>query len=366
MSHRPYASGSHNRSYYRSAIPQTLVAPRLYNHHVTDAEVPAIQELGSTESEKCIESFKQWQSQKGRYDSIESGEKGLTMKISMKDFINFKKALNVDEDERFPRYSFNSSSSTLKFTHTRQELSMKGFLPASIKNKIRIARNEKFAGFQGRYRGSDKTPDAALKIESAVGGEVVKFVLEVRLSETYDMLVEDAKMWLEGRETVSAVMLIKIVETPDYKCPVHDLDNEQFSQLGFPNGQKITGKIFTLKHIYGPAIYKGLHWVGKITGFIEIWKRNPGSGSAVRFGDRIDLIDFSNLLQTKFWLSEFLDIAHKDDREIPFKWERCLGYLASDIKKLAADRCRQMLDHEGGVGVGDLDYQPSSSPLSSQ
>ncbi|KAG0125338.1 hypothetical protein HOY82DRAFT_631666 [Tuber indicum] len=364
MNYQPYASGSHNRSYYRSEIPQihlqvgqgsrtprpaqmplptapslvpqTPVAPHLCNHHVTNPkgqvppqreQVPAIlsQESRSTESQKCIERFKRWQSHKGRYDSPGYGEKGLTMKISIEDFISFKKGLN-----------FNSLSSILKFTQKSStihegvvETISEGFTlardshPESMMDKVRIVRNQRFTGFDGNYYGSNKTPDAALKIESAAGKQVVKFALEVGLSETYDILVEDAKMWLEGHETVSAVMLFKLEETPDYKCPVRDLDNEQLSQLRFPRWQEITGEVFTLEYMYGPEIYKGLSWVGKITGFIEIWKRDPESGLAVHFGDRVDLIDSSNILQDKFLLSEFLDIANEDDYEIPFKWERC-------------------------------------------
>jgi len=43
---------------------------------------------------------------------------------------------------------------------------------------------------------------------NARGGYDIKFVLEAGLSESYDHLVEDARLWLEGMRQVSLVGLI--------------------------------------------------------------------------------------------------------------------------------------------------------------
>jgi hypothetical protein len=164
----------------------------------------------------------------------------------------------------------------------------KAGLPASVKSKICTVTNQEFNNFGEQYEGSNKTPDFAVQFESAEGDVEVKFILEVGFSETYDDLVQDAKMWLEGRRDVSMFILVKFKETPNYRCPVRDLDGEDFEQLGFPKATELRTSNFSLVGDYGPAMYKGLVWVGQISAaFMEIWKRDPITRLATRKGNPI-------------------------------------------------------------------------------
>ena len=148
-------------------------------------------------------------------------------------------------------------------------------LPDDLRRKMHIVGNQHYKDFQGIYKGSEKTPDTAVGITNAAGAVVVKFVLEVGFAESYKMLVEDAKQWIEGREAPCLVMIVKIEEHPVYKCPTRSLSDVEFSQLAFPPEHEINMQTFTLNGPYGPACYKGLNWVGQVTSFVEMYKRDP-------------------------------------------------------------------------------------------
>jgi hypothetical protein len=82
--------------------------------------------------------------------------------------------------------------------------------------RFKDSRNRRFHGFKGQYQDSRKSPEFAVDFMNPQGSVGVNFVLEVGVAETYDDLVENAKLWLEGMDTVSLVMLVKFVETPNY------------------------------------------------------------------------------------------------------------------------------------------------------
>ena len=161
-------------------------------------------------------------------------------------------------------------------------------LPPSLRTRIYISGNQECCGFGGRYAGSNKTPDFAVEFENAKGDVETKFVLEVGFSETYKELVQDAKMWLEGRGDVCVFVLANVEETPKYRCPVGHFDNEDFEQLGLPGFTELRTSDFNLEGEYGPATCKGLVWVGQISAVsIEIWKRDAVTGLATRDGSPI-------------------------------------------------------------------------------
>jgi hypothetical protein len=160
-------------------------------------------------------------------------------------------------------------------------------LPSSIQNRMNVATNEDFGGFAGTYSGSSKTPDLAIQLKNANGKREIKFVLEVGFSETYQELVDDAKLWLEGKEEVSLVMLVKFTETPSYRCPARNLGDHELEQLEFPEPADIQVTNFNSGGEYGPVTYKGLQWAGVISeAFIELWTRNPATGKATKVGRR--------------------------------------------------------------------------------
>jgi hypothetical protein len=199
-------------------------------------------------------------------------------------------------------------------------------------------------GFGGQYLGTVKTADLAVQITDADDEMETKMVVEIGFSEEYEDLIKDAKLWLEGMNSVSLCVLVSFEEEPRYRCPVdYNMDEEKFKRLGFPDPRDLKPKHFHLEGPFGPAIYKGLDneelddeelddeelddeelddeelddeelddeelddeelgdeesddeepdnkelkWAGNIsTAFLERWKRDARTGKAKRYGKRV-------------------------------------------------------------------------------
>jgi hypothetical protein len=149
---------------------------------------------------------------------------------------------------------------------------------------IIIQHNQVFNAFVGQYKGSLKTPDLKVEFRNAAGNLKTKFIVEVGFSEKYEDLVEHARLWLEGTHSVSVAVLVKFYETPIYKRP--HLDDEEIKQLS--DTTDIGDEPFGFEGEYGPVKLRGLTWVGCISeAFIEVWRRDPATGSAIQDGNRI-------------------------------------------------------------------------------
>jgi len=197
---------------------------------------------------------------------------------------------------RYPKYAYDASTSTLvvKFMPSPVHESVtdtiiRGFsaagegLPEAW--DFDITPNQNFKGFARQYSGSSKTPDLAVKFTDPAWGIRPKFIVEVGFSETYEQLVGDAKLWLEGTDHVTVVVLVKFVETPNYQSP--DLQIEDLVNRDFPKASELNELHFTMDGEYGPVSYKGFRWVGAISeAFLEVWKRNPTTKLAVTDGVR--------------------------------------------------------------------------------
>jgi hypothetical protein len=92
----------------------------------------------------------------------------------------------------------------------------KANLPKDLVGQTKIVCETDFRNFGGKYRGSRKQPDLAILLRRADRCYDIKFILEAGLSECYEDLVEDAKLWLEGTRQVSMVGLI-------YQVSCHNL-----------------------------------------------------------------------------------------------------------------------------------------------
>src|SRR5205814_7888360 len=86
-------------------------------------------------------------------------------------------------------------------------------LPRSERN-FNITTNESFRGFARNYSGSCKVPDLAVEFTDTAGDLNPKFVVEVAHSDTYEDLLQDARLRWEGTDHVSVVVHVKFVENP--------------------------------------------------------------------------------------------------------------------------------------------------------
>ena len=269
-------------------------------------EVAPIGHSNSRYVEECITRFRKWY--KGQ-DSLGQSEECLTIPLSISDFLDLKKVLNIDEDEkyyfiplspryllkhnRFPKYCYSALSTTLAIQRMPSSIHEKavstvanGFssvrkaLPTNLRRKIHIVTNQVFTEFDDKYENSEKTPDTTVQITNSQGMVNIKFVLEVGLSKSYEMLVQDARLWIEGDPNVNFVMIVKMEENPPYQSPVRHLTDDQFEQHNFPEWKNINMKTFALDGEYGPASFMGLCWVGRISGFLEVWERDTASNIA--------------------------------------------------------------------------------------
>lgn len=160
-------------------------------------------------------------------------------------------------------------------------------LPDSLQSRITINGAEDTRGFSWRYMGSQKAPDMSIKFRDFDGERRLKSVFEVGFAEDYHDLVQDAKRWLEGKYTVVLVILANVQELPPYKSPLQHLSDIEFAQLNLPDSLTIEESDFSFQDEYGPVMYQGLCWVGKISSAsLEIWRRDSVKGLARIDGDR--------------------------------------------------------------------------------
>ncbi|XXG96791.1 YAP1-binding protein 1 [Hypoxylon texense] len=273
-----------------------------------------------------------------------------------------------ESDETYPRLSYNSSTSELFVqcmpTPLHQSISnvineefiaAKGSLSRDLRSRTRLSWGVEQNNFRGRWYDSNKQPDMAIEVCDANGTPKMKWVLETRFSETYERLVDDARLWLEGTSEVAMVVLVKYNETPRYRCPVDlsDDSGNKLEELGVPSDRgDIVYEDVCLEEPFGPATYRGLTWVGQITEvFLEIWARGE-DGKAVQHGTRQDLlrtaqmhIPFDNIFPHGYFTAITID------SEI-FRSE-----LSVEIKKMAGFRCRELVrNYNKKWGLG---WEPS-------
>ena len=270
---------------------------------------------------------------------------------------------------RYPRLSYNAATSTLIVqcmpTPLHQSITSllnnefmqsRANLPRNLRNQTSVAWETTNNKFGDNWFGSKKRPDMSLEVQNAARQFELKWVVEAGLSETYDQLVEDAQLWLEGHRTVAMVILVKFGEVPRYHCPVSSDQNPE--ELGISlKGEEIEEAEVTMLGQLGPATYKGLQWVGKISEvFMETWVQD-GEGRAVQQGNREDLLQVG-AVQLSF--GNILPPGYPQMITLPLDDFHVL--LERKMRELAAFRCREMVAawlKRLGDGQSDRDYQPS-------
>ena len=56
-------------------------------------------------------------------------------------------------------------------------------------------------------------------------------VVEIGFTETYEELIHDVKLWIEGNQDIRTVILIKVEENPQYRSPTSRLDDDEVEAL---------------------------------------------------------------------------------------------------------------------------------------
>jgi hypothetical protein len=236
-------------------------------------------------------------------------------------------------------------------------------LPANLRQRTRILWEEKFVSFGGRWSGSEKEPDLGIEVLNADDEWELKWVCEVGFSETYEQLKSDVRLWLEGGSQVSMVTIVRFCETPRYRCPLPIYNDETGEELDpreaaeIPSDYRaIRAKDVILEGDYGPATYKGLTWVERISEVrMETWMRDA-DGRATQRGNPIDLMQ-ADQLELEF--GNFLPPGYP--QSITIDLEEFRSCLQHSIRKMAVVRCAEAIKayrKRHGEGQGDGDYQP--------
>ncbi len=198
--------------------------------------------------------------------------------------------------------SFNSRSCTgiIQWMPSSHEILASSFirsdtvatqdLRSEIARQINAVGNQRVGAFTGAYEGSKKEPDVLFKYKGQDHKVLYTAVVEIGFAETYEELIDDVKLWIEGNRNIRTVILIKVEENPRYRSPISKLKDDKIEQdLEFPDLKDLDTSIVIPKDPndnFGPLQINNLIWVNKMSVFLEIWKRDAVSEKAKQQGTR--------------------------------------------------------------------------------
>ncbi|MCJ1352088.1 MAG: hypothetical protein MMC33_002072 [Icmadophila ericetorum] len=226
-------------------------------------------------------------------------------------------------------------------------------LRPEIAKQIDVVGNQRVGAFAGPYEGSKEGPDVLFKYK----GQDQKVL--------YTAVVEDAKLWIEGNTDLRTVILIKVEEIPEYKSPTSEMEDEEVKNLGFPDQRDLDTSIVSLEDpndSFGPLQINALVWVGKVSVFLEIWKRDTVNGEAKQQGARPYFVPDNATTELDLMLSDFypLDAADGGNTRFLLTFDRLRLHLGTAREELAVERCRDVLLKLANLddNINERDYVP--------
>lgn len=162
-------------------------------------------------------------------------------------------------------------------------------LRPEIARQIDAVGSQRVGAFGGAYEGSKKEPDVLFKYSQPNDNVLYTAVVEIGFTETYEELVEDIKLWIEGNMNMRTVILIRVEENPRYRSPTSKLEDDEVKELRFLNLRDLNPSMAVLtdpNDSFGPLQIHNLVWVGEMSVFLEVWKRDTVNGKAKQQGTR--------------------------------------------------------------------------------
>ncbi|KIW77022.1 hypothetical protein Z517_09468 [Fonsecaea pedrosoi CBS 271.37] len=355
--------GSGSPTYHRSDYPTT-------SQRRQSSAARRQSPTGIEQARAFLQQFYNLKSTATNYDL----EKVFVCKISEIEWLVLCHEFNLDDERRqaWPRFSFNSHTSTLKIYATQScfhdgvitflrdhfIILFHRVLPQQLRKRVKIHTTVEEEVFEAEYEGSFKIPDLGISLRKNDSPErELQWVLEVGFSETYEDLQEDMRLWLTGQPTCSMAVLINITESPAYRCPL-DFDLDICDELNIPRDspRQIKEGDFSLQGEYGPVEFKGYQWVGQISEvYLETWTRNPRTGQPRRRGGRMSLLPPANE-SPQFRLSDLVPVD--DPQMTSVDWEELQTELKDCLQLQAAKRCRAWIKESrkrAGLDDGEFD-----------
>jgi hypothetical protein len=341
-----------------------------------------------------VERFPMSRSEFRELEKLLGGDEDL--RYVLKVFLAYYK---LTERFRWPRISFNAKTSTgiiqwmpsgVHEALTAPFIRSQGIgtqdLRPEILDRVEVVGSQTLGEFYGAYAGSRKEPDVLFKYFHPNGDVWYSAVVEVGLAETYEELCDDVTQWIEGNHNIRTAILIKVTEEPCYKSPFTNLEDDEVMALGFPPPRDLVTSMVVLENpnnLFGPLELNGLTWVGQMTVFLEIWKRDQTNGLARKYGSRkvellifhhddVQEVSYTNQSDSKYFvphdgiselnlrLSDFypLDATNGGNVRFPLTFDQLRRHLRRTRAELAVERCREALEKvtERSDRLSDRDY----------
>ncbi|MCJ1339575.1 hypothetical protein MMC09_004865 [Bachmanniomyces sp. S44760] len=238
-------------------------------------------------------------------------------------------------------------------------------LPSDIVRRISVVGSQTVGAFIGAYKGSQKEPDVLFNYRGQDRNVLSTAVVEIGFTETYEELVDDTKMWIEGNRDIRTVILIKVEENPPYHSPISEFEDDEVEDLGFPAPEDLVTSMVIPKDpndSYGPLQINNFDWVNKMGVFLEIWKRDAVNGEAKQQGTRSYFVPHDATSELDLKLSDFypLDATNGGNKRFPLTFDQLRLHLEAYREQLAVARCRRVLldiDKRNNA-ISDGDYPP--------
>ncbi|KAK3169439.1 hypothetical protein OEA41_008822 [Lepraria neglecta] len=294
-------------------------------------------------------------------------------------FRKLYKAIGDDGlDLRWPSISFNSRTSTgiiqwmpspvyetFASPFIRSDAVTTQDLQSEVARRIRAVGTQRVGAFTGAYEGTNKEPDVLFKYRGQDHKVLYTAVVEIGFTETYQELIDDVKLWIEGNRDMRTVILIKVEENPRYSSPASKLEDDEVKDLGFPDHKDLDTSMVSLKdpnNSFGPLQINNLVWVGEMGVFLEIWKRDTVNGEAKQQGTRSYFVPDNPTTELDLKLSDFypLDATDGGNTRFLLTFDQLRFDLEAAREELAVERCRRVLLEIANRedNVKDRDYIP--------
>ncbi|KAF7506441.1 hypothetical protein GJ744_011795 [Endocarpon pusillum] len=143
----------------------------------------------------------------------------------------------------------------------------------SISRRFKTIPNIGVRDFKGKWEGSFRKADFVIAWRKDGGGIDIHTIVEVGVSQSQNQFREVMEMYFEGLPQISRVILIDIIEAPQYVQP-KNFDIDELKNLNSTEFQVASNQ--------GPVWYKGIQWVGHNTISWEVWERDPKMGDPVQ------------------------------------------------------------------------------------
>ncbi|KAK9428177.1 hypothetical protein V1505DRAFT_377865 [Lipomyces doorenjongii] len=356
-----------------------------YDNHQSDVHCGKLLKLDSsadstsltTETSSAMSSLPEEEALSGYDEALDllknnPPEQVLDITLSYSKYLLLEKAYSkikleadISDDQRYPYLSYNSFTNTASVVtvpsslHEYAVYDINHFISASVdaylsshpqaRDSILPVGSTTTYDFNGAYTNTTKQPDGGFCYEPRGGEAQLTIAIEVGTSETYQKLLKDKDIWIDGHG-VKVCILVCLIESPRFRNPETRYENIDVGEERAMMAQR-TAEVLERNGIqghYGPISYRGHNWIGELDeAFIEIWR--PDTTDCVRCNlikkgvACEDLATTLGLRIKDFFPDHEFEIVNIPDSEIPFDGARFVYKLMNAMARTAKLRFNKFI-----------------------